>query len=31
MTPLVVLIEDNARLVASLERGLSEDGFEVLS
>jgi two-component system response regulator MprA len=31
MTPLVVLIEDNARLVASLERGLTEDGFEVLS
>lgn len=31
MTQLVVLIEDNARLVTSLERGLSEDGFEVLA
>jgi len=31
MPAVVVLIEDNARLVASLERGLSEDGFEVRS
>jgi two-component system copper resistance phosphate regulon response regulator CusR len=31
MTPIVVLIEDNARLVASLERGLTEDGFAVVS
>jgi DNA-binding response OmpR family regulator len=31
MTPTVVLIEDNARLVASLERGLAEDGFSVVS
>ncbi|HVY26469.1 MAG TPA: response regulator transcription factor [Polyangiaceae bacterium] len=31
MVPLVVLIEDNARLVASLERGLTEDGFEIRS
>lgn len=31
VTPTVVLIEDNARLVASLQRGLSEDGFTVIS
>jgi len=31
MASLVVLIEDNARLTGSLERGLTEDGFEVVS